>query len=60
MNVVNTILFPSRFFDGKKVDEDLQSEYETTLNTGLWDTVFFNYDKWLLKENSFCRKRFRR
>lgn len=43
---VNTILFPSSFFDGKKVDEDLQSEYEAVLNTGLWDTVFFNYDKW--------------
>ena len=43
---VNTILFPSSFFDGKKVDEDLQSEYEAALNTGRWDTVFFNYDKW--------------
>ncbi len=46
MNVVNTILFPSSFFDGKKVDEDLQSEYEAALNTGLWDTIFFSYDKW--------------
>ena len=46
MNVVNTILFPSSFFDGKKVDEDLQSEYEAVLNTGLWNTIFFNYDKW--------------
>ena len=44
--IVKTILFPSSFFDGKKVDEDLQSEYEAVLNTGLWDTVFFNYDKW--------------
>ena len=46
MNVVNTILFPSSFFDGKKVDEDLQSEYEAALNTGLWNTIFFSYDKW--------------
>ena len=46
MNVVNTILFPSSFFDGKKVDEDLQSEYKAALNTGLWDTIFFSYDKW--------------
>ncbi len=46
MNGVNTILFPSSFFDGKKVDEDLQSEYEAVLNTGLWNTIFFNYDKW--------------
>ena len=44
--IVNTILFPSSFFDGKKVDEDLQSEYEAVLNTGLWNTIFFNYDKW--------------
>ncbi len=43
---VNTILFPSSFFDGRKVDEDLQSEYEAVLNTGLWNTIFFNYDKW--------------
>ena len=44
--IVKTILFPSSFFDGKKVDEDLQSEYEAVSNTGLWDTIFFNYDKW--------------
>ena len=39
MNGVNTILFPSSFFDGKKVDEDLQSEYEAVLNTALWNTI---------------------
>ena len=35
MNDVNTILFPSSFFDGKKVDEDLQSEYEAVLNQSI-------------------------
>ncbi len=43
---VNTILFPSSMFDGKRVDEDLQREYEAVLNTGLWNTIFFDYDKW--------------
>ncbi|MCR5735767.1 MAG: hypothetical protein K6G22_14260 [Lachnospiraceae bacterium] len=48
--IVNTILFPSSFFDGKKVDEDLQGEYEAVLNTGLWNVIFFNYDKWFNEE----------
>ncbi|MCR5336950.1 MAG: ATP-grasp domain-containing protein [Lachnospiraceae bacterium] len=43
---VKTILFPSSFFSGKKVDEDLQNEYDAVLSTGLWDTVFFDYNKW--------------
>ena len=42
----NTILFPSTYFDGKKVDEDLTNEYEAAINTGLWNVIFFNYDKW--------------
>ena len=29
---VNTILFPASFFDGKKVDEDIQNEYEVALD----------------------------
>ncbi len=43
---IKTILFPSSFFDGKRVDEDLQGEYEAVLNTGLWNVIFFNYSKW--------------
>ena len=43
---VNTILFPSSFFDGKKVDEDIQNEYEAALDTGLWEVILFNYAKW--------------
>lgn len=43
---VNTILFPSDFYNGKKIDEDLQNEYEAARDTGLWNVVLFNYDKW--------------
>jgi len=30
---VKTILFPSSFFDGRKIDEDIQNEYEAALFT---------------------------
>ncbi len=43
---VKTILFPSSYFDWKKVDEDLQNEYDAVLATGLWDVIIFSYDKW--------------
>lgn len=43
---VKTILFPSSYFDSSKVDEDFTNEYEAALNTGLWNIVLFNYDKW--------------
>lgn len=54
---INTILFPSSFFDSKKVDEDLQSEYEAALNTGLWNAVFFNYDKWFNEDKLVLSER---
>lgn len=44
--MVHTILFPSSFFDGKKIDEDMQNEYEAAIDTGLWDIVLFSYEKW--------------
>lgn len=44
--MVDLILFPSSFFSTKKVDEDLQSEYDAVNSTGLYDTIFFGYDKW--------------
>ena len=40
------ILFPSSFFSVKKVDEDLQQEYEASKATGLFDIIIFGYDKW--------------
>ena len=44
--MVDVILFPSSFFSTKKVDEDLQREYDAVSATGLYDTIFFGYDKW--------------
>lgn len=44
--MVNTIVFPSSFFDIHKVDEDLQEEYDAVMETGLFDVVIFGYEKW--------------
>ncbi len=44
--MVDLILFPSSFFSTKKVDKDLQSEYDAVSSTGLYDTILFGYDKW--------------
>lgn len=44
--MVNTIVFPSSFFDIRKVDEDLQEEYDAVIETGLFDVVIFGYEKW--------------
>ncbi|MDE6909290.1 MAG: hypothetical protein K2P44_02280 [Lachnospiraceae bacterium] len=41
--MVKTIVFPSSFFDTRKVDEDLQAEYDAVLETGLFDVVLFGY-----------------
>ena len=45
--MVDLILFPSSYFSIKKVDEDLQSEYDAVKATGLFDTLLFGYDKWV-------------
>ena len=39
-----------KFFDYRKVDEDLQSEYEAVVHTGLFETNFFDYNAWFDKE----------
>ena len=44
--MLNTLLFPSSYFDGRKVDEDLQKEYDAVVNTGLYNIIIFHYDKW--------------
>ncbi len=44
--MVKTVVFPSSFFDIRKVDEDLQEEYDAVLETGLFHVVVFGYDKW--------------
>lgn len=43
---VDMVLFPSDYFDIKKVDEDLQKEYEAVLETGLFQVALFEYDQW--------------
>lgn len=48
--MVDLILFPSSYFSIKKVDEDLQSEYDAVIKTGLFDVVLFGYDKWVNEE----------
>lgn len=44
--MVDIILFPSSFFDTKKVDEDLQKEYEAVISTGLFQIILFGYNQW--------------
>lgn len=48
--MVDLILFPSSFFSMKKVDEDLENEYEAAKATGLFDIILFGYDKWINEE----------
>ena len=45
-NKVNTILFPSSYFSVRKVDEDLQAEFDAVSDTELFEIVLFFYDKW--------------
>lgn len=40
------IVFPSSYFDDKKIDEDMTGEYEVAKATGLFDICIFSYDKW--------------
>lgn len=47
--MINTILFPSSFFGIKKVDEDLQAEYDAVVKTGLFDVIIFGYEDWFSK-----------
>ena len=39
--MMNTILFPSSYFDINRVDEDLEQEYQAAISTGLFDIVIF-------------------
>ena len=48
--MIDLILFPSSYFSIRKVDEDLQSEYNAVMATGLFEVVLFGYDKWVNEE----------
>ena len=41
--MVDIILFPSSFFNTKKVDEDLKKEYEAAISTGLFQIFLFTF-----------------
>ena len=51
MNTV--LLFPSSFFDRRKVDEDLAQEYEAARAAGWNEIILFGYEDWF--ENSRLR-----
>lgn len=40
------IVFPSSYFNARKIDEDLQKEYESVSDSGLYKITIFGYDKW--------------
>lgn len=45
--MLDSILFPSSFFDHKRVDEDLQREYTAAVDCGLYRRmVIFSYEDW--------------
>ena len=44
--MIDIILFPSSYFNTKKVDEDLQQEYNAVLSTGLCKILIFGYEQW--------------
>ena len=48
--MVDFILFPSSYYGVNYVDEDLQSEYDAVVATGLYETAFFSYDQWICEE----------
>lgn len=48
--MINTILFPSDFFNKKKIDEDLQQEYFAAKSVGLFKIILFGYPDWFHEE----------
>lgn len=42
----NILLFPSDYFNGDKVDSDLELEYKAATDTGLFEIVLFRYEDW--------------
>lgn len=54
---MHTLIFPSSYFDIKKVDEDLQAEYNAALQTGLFEIILFDYEKWFHEDCLAIRKK---
>lgn len=49
--MLNTILFPSSFYDVNRINPDLAAEYEAASAAGNFRTILFGYDAWF-NENS--------
>ncbi|MDX8417106.1 ATP-grasp domain-containing protein [Absicoccus intestinalis] len=45
-----TILFPASYRNHRRIDEDMVEEYQAAIETGLFNTILFNYDRWLINE----------
>ena len=43
--MVNTLVFPSDFYNKRSVDPALRAEYEAAVATGLFRIILFSYDK---------------
>lgn len=43
--MVNTLIFPSDFYNKRSVDPALRGEYEAAVATGLFRIILFSYDK---------------
>ena len=48
--MLNTILFPSSIFNTMQVDEDMKTEYDAALSTGLFKIILFGYEDWFHKD----------
>lgn len=42
-----TLLLPGSFMNYREIEEDMREEYLAAIETGLFQTVLFNYDEWL-------------
>lgn len=51
--MVDTILFPSDYYDMAKVDRNLKMEYDAVKSCNLFRIIIFGYDKWFQEEKIF-------
>lgn len=49
--MIDTVLFPSSYFNKKQVDEDLKKEYNAAKDTGIYsEIIIFSYEDWFHNE----------
>ena len=51
--MVDTLLFPSDYYDMSKVDQDLKMEFDAANSCDLFQIIIFGYDKWFQEEKLF-------